>query len=196
MVHQFKLQNFNSKSLHLKHSRTSEIKESGRPDVCRQPEQVPPSTSASASFLLCSHHAIIDGKLIWIFILRWVLMTFYGVPEEDKFRLTELSNEIVGIYKKNNRSAVQADNMLLALRKMSFMEETEFSAAIRQYCFEPDGHVVIDNMTKFWRLHVYTWCCSQALRQKGRLVECGVHRGLYCLVMATTLECIKCERKM
>jgi hypothetical protein len=50
-------------------------------------------------------------------------MTFYGAPEEDKFRLTELSNEIVAIYKKNNRSAVQADNMLLALCKMSLWKK-------------------------------------------------------------------------
>jgi O-methyltransferase len=76
------------------------------------------------------------------------------------------------------------------------MEETEFSAAIRQYCFGPDGYVVIDNMTKFWRLHVYTWCCSQALRQEGSLVECGVHMGLYSLVMAKTLDFNKFDREM
>jgi O-methyltransferase len=123
-------------------------------------------------------------------------MAFYGVPDEDKLRIVELSTEILSIYKKQGRPAIQVDNMLLAMRAMSFMEEPQFNEAIKQFCFDPGGDIILENMTKFWRLHVYTWCCSQALRSDGDLVECGIHMGLYSQVMMKTLDFADSGKKM
>ncbi len=115
-------------------------------------------------------------------------MTFYGIPPDDREKVLKHSNAILEIYQKNGRTAVNADNMLLAMRAIHFFSDLEFSGAIKEYCYDPDGLTLTNNLSKFWRLHVYTWACAQAMRLEGSLVECGVHMGLYSLVMMKSLD--------
>jgi len=115
-------------------------------------------------------------------------MSFYGIPPEDLDEVIKLTIRIMDIYEKHNQPIISTDNMLVAMRSMSFMNEPRFDAAIQQYCRDQDGEIILDNIMKFWRLHVYTWCCAQALKRDASLVECGVHLGLYSLVMMKTLN--------
>jgi O-methyltransferase len=116
-------------------------------------------------------------------------MSFYGIPDpDDMARVHEHAEEIRRIYDKYDLPILNADNMMLALRKVSFMRGTVFNDVIQQTCRDDDGVIINANIVKFWRLHVYTWCCAQALRKSGSLVECGVHMGLYSLTMMKTLN--------
>jgi O-methyltransferase len=123
-------------------------------------------------------------------------MTFYGIPKEEQGEALNLSLEIVALFKKYDRPIIHADNMLLALRETSFMNDEYFASAIRKYCFDSENEVIIDNMAKFWRLHIYTWCCDQAMRLDGSLVECGVHMGLYSLTMMRSLNFANSGKEM
>jgi len=114
-------------------------------------------------------------------------MAFYGLPEADRAEVMAHTRAIADLYRKHNKNIINIDNMLLALRSMRFWRDADFDAAIQQYCY--DGEVQLpNNLTKVWRLHVYTWCAAQGLRLTGDLVECGVHMGLYSLVMMRTLN--------
>ncbi len=115
-------------------------------------------------------------------------MTFYGLTLEDRDKVMDHTNAILEIYQKSGRTAIAADNMLLAMRATHFFADPDFGDAIHQHCYDPEGVALPNNLTKFWRLHVYTWCCAQALRLEGSLVECGVHMGLYSLVMMKALH--------
>jgi len=115
-------------------------------------------------------------------------LAFYGLPPDDHDKVIAHSNAILEIYQKNGRTVISADNMLLAMRTTHFFTDPEFSGAILEYCYDPDGLPLPDNLSKFWRLHVYTWACAQGMRLEGSLVECGVHMGLYSLVMMKSLD--------
>jgi len=123
-------------------------------------------------------------------------MAFYGIPEEDRKKVMEHTLAIIEIYQRNNQTVLNADNMLLAMRSTRFMSDADFNEAIQLYCHDADGVLLNNNITKFWRLHVYTWCCEQALKLDGDLVECGVHMGLYSLVMMKTLKFANSGRNM
>jgi len=123
-------------------------------------------------------------------------MAFYGLPPEDLDTVIKLTIQIMDIYKKHDQPVIAADNMLLACRTMGFMENPLFEEAIQQYCNDENGQIILQNISKFWRLHVYTWCCNQAMRIDGSLVECGVHMGLYSLVMMKALEFGRSDKEM
>lgn len=123
-------------------------------------------------------------------------MTFYGLPDEERDKVMEHTQAIIEIYEKNGRQVIGADNMLIAMRSLSFFTDSDFGDAIRAYCYDPQGEALPNNLTKFWRLHVYTWCRAQALRIDGDLVECGVHMGLYSLVMMQALNFAASGRDM
>ena len=114
---------------------------------------------------------------------------FYGIPnDEDMAKVREHAEAIRRIYEDNGLPILNADNMMLALRNTSFMNDPAFHDAIHETCRDADGEILTNNIVKFWRLHVYTWCCDQALRLGGNMVECGVHLGLYSLTMMKTLD--------
>ena len=124
-------------------------------------------------------------------------MAFYGLADkEDLDRVREHALAIMQIYQENDLPVMNADNMLLALRSTLFMEDVPFNDAIQKTCRNEDGMVLTNNIVKFWRLHVYTWCCSQALALPGSLVECGVHMGLYSRTMMQALDFASSDREM
>jgi hypothetical protein len=124
-------------------------------------------------------------------------MPFYGVPDDDDMQAIRVhAQAIIDIYTRNNQPVLNADNMLLAMRSTNFMSDPKFNDAIQQHCRNADGEVINDNIVKFWRLHVFTWCCSQALRLPGDFVECGVHMGLYSRTMMQTLDFANAAREM
>jgi O-methyltransferase len=125
-------------------------------------------------------------------------MAFYGVvdDDDDMREIREHALAIIAIYEKHGLPALNADNMLLAMRSTLFMENAPFNEAIQKFCRNDDGEVQLDDIVKFWRLHVYTWCCDQALRLPGSLVECGVHMGLYSRTMMQALDFAARDREM
>jgi len=114
-------------------------------------------------------------------------MAFYGLPAQDRDKVLEHTRAIADLYRKNEKTIINVDNMLLAMRSMIFWEDPDFDAAVNAYCYDAQGQLP-NNLTKVWRLHVYTWSCAQALDLDGDLIECGVHMGLYSLVMMKTLN--------
>jgi len=124
-------------------------------------------------------------------------MPFYGVPDENDLQAIRAHTQaIFDIYTRNNQPILNADNMLLAMRSTNFMSDPDFNDAIQQQCRDDDGEVINNNIVKFWRIHVFTWCCTQALRLSGDFVECGVHMGLYSLTMMQALEFASLNREM
>jgi len=124
-------------------------------------------------------------------------MPFYGVPDKDDLKAVQAhAQAIFDIYTRNNQPILNADNMLLAMRSTNFMSDPDFNDAIQQQCRDADGELINNNIVKFWRIHVFTWCCTQALRLTGDFVECGVHMGLYSLTMMQALDFASKNREM
>ena len=115
-------------------------------------------------------------------------MSFYGLPPEEMAKAMEHINAAIEIYTRNEQSVLAVDNMLIARRVMSFMRDEKFNNIIRKHCYEADGTEKPTDLVKIWRLHVYSWWAQNALRIEGDLVECGVHMGLYSLIMLEFLS--------
>jgi hypothetical protein len=123
-------------------------------------------------------------------------MDFYGLPDQqDMQAVQEHSAAIRALYGKHNLPILGCDNMLVALRNFSFLQDVEFVTAVRDRATGEGGQNDVD-VNKIWRLHTYTWCCRNALAIDGDLVECGIHMGLYSGVMLALVDLVAAGKKI
>ncbi len=123
-------------------------------------------------------------------------MSFYGLPPDEMAEAMRHINAAIEIYVRNDQSVLAVDNMLVARRTLSFMRDKKFAKIIEKYCYDENGAEVPTDLVKVWRLHVYAWCAQNALKIDGDLVECGVHMGLYSLVMLEYLSPLPEEKSL
>jgi len=124
-------------------------------------------------------------------------MELYGLPDqEDMDAVLDHVAEIRNLYKKHNLPVLAGDNMLVAVRTMSFLQDKRFVRAVDERIAGMGSDLGGGEPNKVWRLHTYVWCCKNALALVGDLVECGVHMGLYSGVMLSLVDLVAVNKKI
>jgi O-methyltransferase len=67
---------------------------------------------------------------------------------------------------------LRVENLEVRARNLSFLNDKKFMKIFNNLV-ESDK-----DKGKVWRLHIFLWCFSSALKREGDLIECGVFRGL------------------
>lgn len=123
-------------------------------------------------------------------------MSFYGLPPRELAEAMEHINAVIDIYRRNGKNILALDNLMVAGRNHSFMAEEKFSAAINKHCRDTGGNIKPPEINKAWRLHLYNWCVRNSLDLEGDLIECGVHMGLYSLVMLDSVGPLPADKTL